>query len=178
VGKHPLFSFAQNRKGDGVQKTKEDILIAAQALLQPVVEAQQVELYDLEYLTEHGRQVLRLYIEKEGGITLDDCERITRAVEPALDANDPIPGAYVLEVSSPGIERKLIKDSHYMKNIGNLVEVRLTKPVADQENRKKFRGVLTGLEKDTISISLEPTGETLQLPREHLAYCRLVYTDL
>ena len=161
-----------------MQKSKEDILTAARALLEPVVTAQQVELYDLEFLTEHGRKILRLYIEKEGGITLDDCERITHAVEPALDANDPIPGAYVLEVSSPGIERKLVKDIHYMNNIGKQVEVRLTKPVADQENRKKFRGVLTGLEKDTVVISAEPAGEELKLPREHLAYCRLVYTDL
>ena len=156
-------------------KSKEDILSAARVLLEPIVEAQQVELYDLEFLMEHGRKILRLYIEKEGGITLDDCERITHAVEPALDANDPIPDAYVLEVSSPGIERKLIKDSHYMKNIGKQVEVRLAKPVSDQENQKKFRGILTGLEQDAIIISIEPTGEELKLPRKNLVYCRLVY---
>jgi len=150
--------------------TKPDIT-AIYALLEPVVEAQQVEFYDLELLIEYGRQILRLYIDKDGGITLDDCERITYAVQPVLDAQDPIPTAYVLEVSSPGIERKLVKDSHYAANIGNEVEIKLNKPVNKQ---KKFRGVLIGLEEEAILID---TGEELQLPREHLAYCRLIYKE-
>lgn len=187
MGKRPLFSFApmlfyyNEGKGDGVTNTKaqrESIISAAKALLEPIVEAQQVELYDLEFLTEYGRKVLRLYIEKEGGVSLDDCEQITHAVEPVLDAHDPIPEAYVLEVSSPGIERKLVKDSHYAQNMGKQVEVKLSKPVAEQNNQKKFRGTLTGLEEDAIVILSDPSGESLKLPRQHLVYCRLVYTAL
>jgi len=186
VGQRPLFSFAQvflyqKRKGDEVPNTKEQkeqILTAARTLLEPVVEAQQVELYDLEFLTEYGRQILRLYIEKEGGVTLDDCERITHAALPVLDAHDPIPDAYVLEVSSPGIERKLVKDNHYTENMGKQVEVKLSKPVAEQNNQKKFRGTLTGLESDVVIILAEPTGEELRLPRQHLVHCRLVYTKV
>ena len=149
-------------------KPKSPIVEAVYALLEPVVEAQNIELYDLDFITEHGRQVLRLYIEKDGGITLDDCEHITYAVEPVLDAHDPVPGAYVLEVSSPGIERKLIKDHHFAKHIGRQVEVKLDKPFNRQ---KKFRGELMGLEEDFLRV------DELQLPREHMIYCRLVYTD-
>jgi len=158
-----------NAKGTG----NEQILTAARALLKPIVEAQQVELYDLELLTEYGRRVLRLYIDKEGGITLDDCERITYAVEPVLDANDPIPDAYVLEVSSPGIERKLVKDSHYLANIGKLVDIKLIKPF---NKKKKFRGTLIGLDEEALVISTD-LEEVQRLPREHLAQCRLVYME-
>jgi len=161
-----------------VPNSKEHILSAAWALLEPIVEANQIELYDLEFLTEYGRKILRLYIEKEGGITLDDCERITHAVEPALDAHDPISEAYVLEVSSPGIERKLIKDSHYIQHMGKQVEIKLNKPVESQDNRKKFQGALMGLEEDAVIIQTEPTGEELRLPRKNLAHCRLIYTTL
>ncbi|MCL2398431.1 MAG: ribosome maturation factor RimP [Defluviitaleaceae bacterium] len=159
---------------------KSPILATVQQLLEPIIEAQHVELYDLELLTEHGRKVLRLYIEKDGGITLDDCERITYAVEPVLDANDPIPGAYVLEVSSPGIERKLVKDIHYTKHIGQLVEVKLDKPIDVLNNQKKIQGTLVRLEENAVIISIDAlAGDTtdteLKLPREHLIYCRLVY---
>lgn len=165
---------------------KDQIINAARTLLEPLVESQQMELYDIEFLTEYGRKILRLYIEKEGGITLNDCERVNNLIVPALDANDPISEAYVLEVSSPGIERKLVKDSHYLGNIGKLVEVRLNKPL---EKRKKFRGILLALEDESIVLSNETsvkelveesvneTEEFIKLPREHLAYCRLVYTE-
>lgn len=152
---------------------KEEIVKAARTLLTPVVEAQQLELYDVEFLQEYGRKILRLYIEKEGGVTLDDCERVNYAVEPVLDANDPVPGAYVLEVSSPGIERKLVKDAHYAKNIGAEVEVKLSKPY---ERQKKFLGTLFSLEEDAVVITNEK-GEKLQLPRENLLHCRLVYSS-
>lgn len=155
--------------------TKEQIISMVYNMLEPVVEAQQVELYDLELLTEYGRKVLRLYIEKEGGITLDDCEKITYAIQPVLDDHDPIPDSYILEVSSPGIERKLVKDRHYDLHIGRQVEIKLKKPVEDYGNRKKFQGILTGLKDGTILIS--DNGQDMRLPREHLAYCRLIYTE-
>ena len=156
--------------------SREKAVAAARALLEPIVEAQQMELYDIELLTEYGRTVLRLYIEKEGGVTLDDCEQVNYAVEPALDADDPIPGAYVLEVSSPGIERKLVKDAHYHNNIGKLVEVKLHKPLSAEEKQKKFRGILLGLEEDAVVVSNEKNEER-KLPRENLAVCRIVYEE-
>jgi len=155
------------------------IVATVKALIEPTVEAQGVELYDLEYITEYGRKVLRLYIDKIGlnnsnspnnGIGLDDCERVSHAVEAVLDTNDPISEAYVLEVSSPGIERKLIKDSHYSRHIGELVEVKLYKPF---DNRKKFQGILTGLKDGCVEISQDSTE--LSFNRELIAYCRLIY---
>jgi len=142
------------------------------ALLAPVIAPHQIELYDVEILTEHGRKVLRLYIDKPGGVTLDDCENITYAVQPTLDADDPIPGAYVLEVSSPGIERKLIKDAHYTANIGKLVEVKVTKPVLEDSNQKKFRGTLTAITDSAVLV------DDIPIPRDILVYCRLIFVDL
>jgi len=163
--------------------SKPDIY-AIKTLLEPAVETQKVELYNIEYLTEYGRQVLRLYIDKEGGITLDDCERVNYAVESVLDANDPIPTAYVLEVSSPGVERKLIKDSHYIANIGKKVEVKLDKPLAADilpdsriGNQKKFRGVLVDFKDEYIVVNLNEIDVKLQIPKEILTYCRLIYEE-
>ena len=153
--------------------------IAIVPLVEPIiantVEAQGVELYNLEYLTEYGRKILRLYIDKEGGITLDDCERVSRAVEPVLDAHDPIPEAYVLEVSSPGIERKLVKDSHFASNIGKTVEVKLFKPL-DTDRRKKFSGVLSEFNNGTVTVATSQ-GD-FKLKRDDIAQCRLVFKEL
>ena len=151
-------------------------------LLEPVVNSHNVELYDLEYLHEYGRQVLRVYIDKEGGITLDDCEKINYAVQPILDENDPIPTAYILEVSSPGIERKLIKNAHFEANMGKQVEVKTKKPVTrksatlvEQKNQKKFSGTLMSQSETTIVIA-DTYGE-IDLAKENMIYCRLVYVQ-
>jgi len=158
-----------------VEKMHNVDLEAIKSQLEPVVESHNIELYDIEFLTEHGRKILRLYIEQEGGVSLDECELISRAVEASLDAHDPIPNAYVLEVSSPGIERKLVKDSHYQLNIGKAVAVKLKKPFGEN-NQKNFRGVLVGLEDDVVVISLE-SEELLRLPKEHMIHCRLIYIE-
>ena len=137
-------------------------------ILEPTIATLMIELYDIEYLTEHGRQILRIYIDKEGGISIDDCEKVNNAVIPVLDKHDPIPGSYILEVSSPGITRKLIKDSHFAANTGKMVEIKLKKPF---DGQKKFTGVLLGAEKEAILIDV---GEETKIPREHMAYCRLI----
>ena len=148
-------------------------------MLEPVIEAEGMELYDLEFLTEYGRRILRIYIDKEQGhISLDDCEKINYAVEPVLDADDFIPFAYVLEVSSPGVERKLVKDRHYYANMGKLAEVRTVKPPFTEgsyKNNKKFRGVLTDV--DTEFLVIKDNGYDLRFERKNVAYCRLIYTE-
>lgn len=150
-------------------KAKNPIVTTVYNLLEPVLENHKMELYDVEFITEHGRQVLRIYIDKEGGVTLDDCEEITHAVNPVLDTHDPIPDAYVLEVSSPGVERKLVKDRHFTNHIGRQVDIRLDKPFNAQ---KKFRGLLAGIEDDYVLL------DDLKLPRENMIYCRLVYMEM
>lgn len=171
---------------------KKPDLSAIYAQLEPTVNANNMELYNLEMLTEYGNKILRVYIDNldtTQPVTLDDCERINNAIMPVLDADDPIAGAYVLEVSSPGIERKLVKESHYQRYIGRLVELKLTKPIstkptqptqpteqaAEPEKSKKFVGKLIGLDGGLITISTETAEIAIQ--RDIIAQCRLVYTE-
>ncbi|MCL1999562.1 MAG: ribosome maturation factor RimP [Turicibacter sp.] len=144
-------------------------LPAISAALAPAVENEGMELYDLEFLQEHGRAILRVYIDKPEGITLEDCERINYALAPALNEVDrQIPSDYILEVSSPGIERKLVKDTHYLANMGKLAEIRLNAP--QYEGRKKFRGILSKLTADELIV------DDLCFARGNIKSCRLVYT--
>ena len=96
-----------------------------EALLEPVAISQGYELYDIEYVKEGPDRILRLYIDKEGGIDLDDCEKVSRAAEVVLDEHNPITGEYRLQVSSPGVERKIKKAAHYARYIGHKVSIRL-----------------------------------------------------
>ena len=139
-------------------------------LLTPVIEAQGVSLYDLEFLKESGGKVLRLYIDKDDGVDLDDCERVSRAAEAALDVNDPIPTAYCLEVSSPGIERKLSKPGHFTRYIGHKIAIKLYGPV---DGRRKFTGFLSEYNNGNLSLTDED-GQTRQFEMAQIAASRLV----
>jgi len=139
-------------------------------LLTPIVEAQGVALYDLEFIKEGSEKILRLYIDKEEGVDLDDCERVSRAAEAELDAHDPIPAAYYLEVSSPGIERKLSKPEHYAKYIGHKITLKLYGPI---DGRRKFTGNLTSYQDGNLTLT-EETGQVHNLEQSQIAACRLV----
>jgi ribosome maturation factor RimP len=139
------------------------------ALLTPVALASGVELYDIEMVRESGERILRLYIDKEAGVDLEDCERVSRAAELVLDEHDPIPEAYALEVSSPGVERKLNRDEHFARYIGHNIKLRLYAPV---ENRKNYNGKLTAYENRTLTLETEP-GDVRRFAREAVAVCRL-----
>ena len=93
-------------------------------LVQPVAEANGVELWDVEFVKEAGTQYLRVFIDKDGGVDINDCERVSRGIDPVLDEADPIPTSYYLEVSSPGIERDLTKDWHFEQYLGQPVRLR------------------------------------------------------
>ena len=138
-------------------------------MLEPVVTALGYELYDLELQVGHGRGVLRLFIDCDSGIGLEDCERVSRQVSAVLDVEDPVPGGYDLEVSSPGLDRKLVKPEHFDRFAGNEVSVRLWKPV---DGQRRFRGRL--LRRDDSSIELQLDGRRLLLPMEEIAMARLV----
>jgi len=155
-------------------QSKDEIITKTKKLLTNIIEAEGLELYDVEYLTEHGQKILRLYIDKEGGVNLNDCEAINNLVIPSLDADDPIPEAYILEVSSPGIERKLVKPTHYTKNIGTKVEVRLHAPLNENIRQKKLQGTLLNYKEDVVTISYDK-GEVLEIPTKNVKVCRLVY---
>lgn len=137
-------------KGNGVA----DIV---RALAEPVAESIGCWLWDVEYVKEGARRVLRITIDSEEGVNIEDCEKMHRAMDPILDEADPIEEAYYLEVSSPGIERELKTEEHIMACEGWDVEVKLYAP---RDGSKLFRGVLLPLEEDGI-IRIDASGTVL-----------------
>ena len=118
-------------------------------LLSPIAEKYGVEIYDVEYVKEGSDWYLRAYIDKPEGVNIIDCENVSRALSNALDAEDYIPDAYILEVSSPGLGRTLKKDRHFEKSLGAEVEVKTYKPI---DGQKEFTGILEAYDADTITI--------------------------
>jgi len=138
--------------------------------IRPAVE-ESYELYDLEFVKEGASRYLRIYIDKPGGVTIDDCEKVSRAVEGILDEKDPIESSYILEVSSPGLDRALKKDQDFIRYTGSEVEIRLYKA---RGGVKKYVGELTGLAGGVVSIRTQGgTEETFD--RKEIAACKLVY---
>ena len=140
----------------------------AEELVLQLVEANNFELVDVEYVKEAGTWYLRIYIDKEGGININDCELVSRAFSEILDKEDPIEDAYILEVSSPGLGRPLKKDKDFQRNLGEEVEVRTYKPINKQ---KEFVGLLDAWDKETVTLQLE-SGEMMTIARADIALIR------
>lgn len=126
--------------------TKQDTLLA---LIVPVVEALECEFWGMEYLSQGRHTTLRIYIEREAGVMLEDCEKVSRQISAVLDVEDPISGEYTLEVSSPGVDRPLYTPDHYQRFTGEKVELRLRVPY---QGRRKFSGNIVGVEADEVVI--------------------------
>ncbi len=137
-----------------------------QLLKQPVADLG-YELCDVEFIKEYGDWVLTLFIDKDGGVNIDDCERVSRAVDPLLDEADPIEQAYMLSVSSLGLDRPLKKDADFARNIGKRVEIKLFAP---KDGKKEFKGELAGFDENSIVVLLV-SGE-LTLERKAIALVR------
>ena len=118
-------------------------------LLLPLTEKHGVEIYDIEYVKEGSDWYLRAYIDKPEGVNIVDCENVSRELSDALDVEDFIPDAYILEVSSPGLGRALKKDKHLEKSLGAEVEIKTYKPI---DGQKEFTGILKGYDADTVTI--------------------------
>ncbi len=131
-----------------------------EAIIAPVITEQGLELVDVEYVKEGAHWYLRIYIDKEGGVDIDDCTNVSHLVSEVLDKHDPIAQAYMLEVSSPGLERPLKKDEDFERFTGKLVRV-LTKEV--YQGYKEFTGYLVGLIEDDIVLEYEK--ERMAIPR-------------
>lgn len=149
---------------------REDYEKRAEELVMPLIEANGFELVDVEYVKEGSNWYLRYYIDKEGGITVDDCELVSRALSDMLDEKDFIDDAYILEVSSPGLGRPLKKPKDFERSIGKEVEVRLYKAINRQ---KDFEGTLTAYDDDRITISVD--GEEMSFDRSSIALIRLAF---
>jgi ribosome maturation factor RimP len=137
-------------------------------LLQPVVVDLGYELWELEYAARSGGGLLRLYIDSASGITVEDCERVSRAVSGSLDANDPIEGNYTLEVSSPGLDRVLRTPEHFARFNGENVRVETIAPV---NGRKRFAGRLTDVQAGQIVLDVD--GGVVKLPIDGIHKARV-----
>ncbi len=147
---------------------RETYEVRAESLLMPIAQQNGVEIYDVEYVKEGSDWYLRAYIDKPDGVNIQDCENVSRALSDALDKEDFIEEAYVLEVSSPGLGRTLKKDKHLEKSIGQEVEIKLYKPI---NSVKEFTGVLEGFDQEQIRISDQ--GQERSLERKEIALIRL-----
>ena len=150
---------------------KEDIEARAEALVKPITDAAGLTIYDVDYVKEAGTYYLRVYIDKPGGVTIDDCENVSRAFNTKLDEEDFIEEAYIMEISSPGLGRRLTKDRHLENSLGEEVEIRLYKPL---NKEKEFIGKLASYNKEEITITGE-NDEVLVFKRSDISLIRLTF---
>ena len=152
----------------GKMSRKEEYEQKAEALLSPIVESNGFELVDVEYVKEAGNWYLRGYIDKPGGITVNDCETVSRAFSDRLDEDDYIEDSYIMEISSPGLDRPLKKEKDFARSIGKLVEIRTYRPI---EKQKEFCGELTAYDNNSVTIDEEGTPRTFD--KKDIALVRL-----
>jgi ribosome maturation factor RimP len=138
-------------------------------LISPAVTAMGYELWGYEFHPHMGRSLLRIYIEKDGGITLEDCERVSRQISALLDVEELIPGAFDLEISSPGLDRPLFKAQQYQRYIGKEVRIRTRVPINERRN---YKGVLKTVSDETITV--EGDGQVWVLPIADIEKANLV----
>ena len=143
----------------------------AEALIEPIVNEHNFELWDVEYVKEGSDYFLRAYIDKEGGISIDDCELVSRAFEEKLDKADFIKDPYILEVSSPGLTRPLKKDKDFDRSIGKDIEIKTYKAI---DKEKNFVGALKAYDKDSVIIDID--GHELSIERSNISMIRLAFT--
>ena len=135
---------------------------------QPIVEASGCSLWDVEYVREGSERFLRLYIDKEGGVNINDCEAIARAVDPILDEKDPIPESYHFEVCSAGLERPLKRPGDFEKFMGSPILVKLYRP---RNGLKEIPGILRGYDEGKVTV--EAGKETITFEKSEVALVRL-----
>lgn len=139
-------------------------------LLLPIMEENGFELVDVEYVKEGGNWYLRAYIDKPGGISVNDCELVSRRLSDLLDEKDYVEDAYILEVSSPGLGRPLKKEKDFKRSLGELVEVRTYRMV---EKRKEFTGILKAYDDNTVTIEEDKTERVFD--KSEIALIRLAF---
>lgn len=140
-------------------------------LITPIIERMEFELVDVEYVKEGGTWYLRAYIDKEGGITVNDCEAVAREMNEILDREDFVEDSYVFEVSSPGLERPLKKEKDYIRSMGKEVEIRTYRAI---DHEKEFYGILSAYDEGTVTIETDDGG-TLKFAKTDIALIRLAF---
>lgn len=146
----------------------ESLLREVREVVEPILESQGFELVDLEYQRESQGWVLRIYLDREGGVNLEDCAGVSHEVGAILEVKDLIPSAYILEVSSPGLTRPLKKPEDFNKFRNQMVKIKLYEPL---EGRRNFKGTLLGLEGDRVRVEVEQ--RVYELPLQRIAKANL-----
>lgn len=148
------------------EKNKLSTVEIVWQIAQPIAERLGLEIWDIRFVKEGADWYLRVFIDKEEGVAIDDCEQMSRALDGPLDEKDPIAQAYIMEVSSPGIERELVRPEHFEKMTGQPVIVRLIRP---KDGQKEFRGELKGLIDGQVVICTADGGQQLSFPKKEIS---------
>jgi ribosome maturation factor RimP len=170
-GRQPIFYLGRsdavnpNRIDSRMTKKEREI----ETLLTPTVTAMGLRVWGVEYLGQGKRSTLRVYIDSDDGVTVEDCERVSKQVSDLLDVEGTLVSSYTLEVSSPGLDRLLFKPEQYAESIGETVDVRLNYPF---EGRRRVVGALTGLANDEVSVQAEDSK--FQIPLSNVQRARIV----
>lgn len=146
----------------------QDDPLNLESLIRPVVEGLGCTLWGIEYRPQKNSALLRVFIDNADGVSMDDCSRVSHQLSGVMDVEDPIPVAYTLEVSSPGLERVLFYPEQYLQYIGHLVKVRLKWPVQDQRN---YVGLIQGVTED--HLELDHDGKVVEIPFDAIHRTRL-----
>ena len=150
---------------------REDYEARTEQLITPIIERMNFELVDVEYVKEGGTWYLRAYIDKEGGITVNDCEAVAREMNEILDQEDFVEDSYVFEVSSPGLGRPLKKEKDYIRSMGRELEIRTYRAI---NREKEFYGILKAYDEKTVTIEMED-GLTMTFEKADIALIRLAF---
>ncbi len=150
---------------------REDYEARTEQLITPIIERMNFELVDVEYVKEGGTWYLRAYIDKEGGITVNDCEAVPREMNEILDQEDFVEDSYVFEVSSPGLGRPLKKEKDYIRSMGRELEIRTYRAI---NREKEFYGILKAYDEKTVTIEMED-GQTMTFEKADIALIRLAF---
>lgn len=150
----------------------EDIITQVKELAEPVIAQQGMELIDVEYKMEHGIWVLRLFIDKSEGITVDDCGNVSRELGTILDVKNIITHAYSLEVSSPGLDRTLTRENDFLKYKGKKVKIKTKQPISGKRN---FSAVLDDF-KEGLVLLVDSEGKKWEIPFNDIKKAKLEYT--
>lgn len=157
----------------GTESRETEIIAQVRELLEPVIESEGMELVEVEYRREAHGWVLRLFIDHEGAVLVDDCAHISQVVGDLLDVADVIRNPYHLEVSSPGLDRPLRKPEHFQRYTGKIVDVRTIKPL--YTNRRRFKGVLVASDSEQITMNCD--GQLYTIPLDLVDRARLCYFE-
>lgn len=155
---------------------KKGTATAVWELAQPIVEGFGLQLWDVRYVKEGSQWFLRIFIDKDGGVDINDCENVSRAIDQPLDELDPITDNYILEVSSPGIERELILDAHFEKFIGADIMVKMIRPI--EGIGKEFKGVLKAYADGEVTIRDHSDENEIVIAKKDTAYIKLDDFDI